>query len=218
LLAYNGNDDRHPVFSVVETDYGTAIAARRDAPNDQYYWRITPFMLPSYTIVPRAREANYIFTAAIPIDDENMMGMTVIWSPDHAITVPPVVDVDDRFRSKLNKRNDYLVDRELQRTASFTGIRGVRVQDMAVQEDQRGPISDRSTEHLGASDTGVIATRRRIIRQIRALQSGEQPTQPLQPEHYFIRSLALQAPRGVPWQELMDEYMVLQRGVSSGSA
>src|SRR5204863_481817 len=62
MLAYNGNVDRHPVFSVVETDYGTAIAARRDAPNDQYYWRITPFMLPSYTIVPRARQANYIFT------------------------------------------------------------------------------------------------------------------------------------------------------------
>ena len=89
MLAYNGNDDRHPVFSVVETDFGMAIAARRDAPNDHYYWRITPFMLPSYTIVPRAREANYIFTAAIPIDDENMMGMTVIWSPDHPINVPP---------------------------------------------------------------------------------------------------------------------------------
>src|SRR6266545_2373311 len=99
MLAYNGNEDRHPIFSVVETDFGLAIAARRDAPNDQYYWRVTPFMLPSYTIVPRAREANYIFTAAIPVDDENMIGMTVIWSPDHAITVPPVVNVDEKFHS-----------------------------------------------------------------------------------------------------------------------
>jgi hypothetical protein len=38
---------------------------------------------------------------------------------------------------------------------------------MAVQEDQRGPISDRSREHLGSSDTGVIATRRLLMRQAR---------------------------------------------------
>jgi nitrite reductase/ring-hydroxylating ferredoxin subunit len=214
MLAYNGNEDRHPIFSVVETDFGLAIAARRDAPNDQYYWRVTPFMLPSYTIVPRALEANYIFTAAVPVDDENMMGMTVIWSPDHAITVPPVVNVDEKFRSLQNKRNDYLVDRELQKASSFTGIRGVRVQDMAVQEDQRGPISDRRTEHLGASDTGVIATRRRILRQIKDLQNGEAPPQPVQPERYLIRSLALSAPRAVPWQELMDEHMILRSGVA----
>jgi len=123
--------------------------------------------------------------------------------------------VDEKFRSLQNKRNDYLVDRELQKTSSFTGIRGVRVQDMAVQEDQRGPISDRRTEHLGASDTGVIATRRRILRQIKDLQSGEAPPQPLQPERYFIRSLALNAPRAVPWQELMDEHMILRSGVPS---
>jgi hypothetical protein len=218
MLAYNGNQDRHPVFSVVETDFGLAIAARRDAEHDQYYWRVTPFMLPSFTIVPRAREANYIFTAAIPVDDTNMIGMTVIWSPDREIKVPPVVDVDAKFHSKQNKANDYLVDRELQKTSSFTGIRGVRVQDMAVQEDQRGPISDRRTEHLGASDTGVIAVRRRVLRQIKALQNGEPPEQPREPGCFFIRSLALNAPRSVAWQDLMQEHMILRTGVPGGAA
>jgi phthalate 4,5-dioxygenase oxygenase subunit len=167
--------------------------------------------------VPGAREANYIFTAAVPVDDQNMIGMTVIWSPDQPFSVPPVVDFDAQFRSRQNKHNDCLVDRELQRTSSFTGIRGVRVHDMAVQEDQRGPISDRRTEHLGASDTGVLATRRRILRQIKALQDGQVPTQPLQPERYFSRSLALTAPRSVAWQDLMDEHMMLSLGVSGGT-
>jgi hypothetical protein len=62
-----------------------AIAARREAGPDQYCWRITPFMVSCYTIVPRAREANYIFTAAVPIDDMMLFGMTVIWSPDKPV-------------------------------------------------------------------------------------------------------------------------------------
>jgi hypothetical protein len=211
LLAYNSNADRQPVFSVLETDFGLAIAARREAGPDDYYWRITPFMLPCYTIVPRAREANYIFTAAVPCDDTTMMGMTVIWSPDRPVDPMPVVDVDSTFQSRQNKGNDYLIDRQLQKTSSFTGIRGVRVQDMAVQEDQRGPLSDRTREHLGASDLGVIATRRVLLRQVEALQQGHEPTQPHAPDVYHLRSLALTAPRPVPWQELMREHMMLPR-------
>ena len=87
----------------------------------------------------------------------------------------PVVETDANFRARQTKANDYLIDRQLQKTESFTGIRGVRVQDMAVQEDQRGPLSDRAREHLGASDLGVIATRRLLLKQLKALQKGQEP-------------------------------------------
>jgi len=214
MQPYNNNADRQPVFEVLETDFGVAIAARREAGADDYYWRITPFMLPFYTIVPRAREANYIWTAAVPIDDLTMFGMTVIWSPDKAIKPMPVVEVDENFRARQTKANDYLIDRQLQKTESFTGIRGVRVQDMAVQEDQRGPLSERSREHLGASDLGVIATRRMLLKQLKALQHGQEPPQPKTPDAYHLRSLALNAPRSVPWQELMREHMVLSPAAS----
>jgi hypothetical protein len=209
VLPYNGNADRQPVFQVLETDFGVAIAARREAGPEQFYWRITPFMLPCYTIVPRARETNYIWTAAVPIDDLTMFGMTVIWSPDKPVGRFPVVETDARFRAIQNKSNDYLIDRQLQKTQSFTGIRGVRVQDMAVQEDQRGPLSDRSREHLGASDLGVIATRRMLLKQLKALQKGQSPKQPSAPNAYHVRSLAMNAPRNVPWQDLMREHMLL---------
>jgi phthalate 4,5-dioxygenase oxygenase subunit len=193
MLPYNNNADRQ----------------RREAGPDEYYWRITPFMLPFYTIVPRARQANYIWTAAVPIDDLTMFGMTVIWSPDKPVSRMPVADVDETFRPRQTKANNYLIDRQLQKTESFTGIRGVRVQDMAVQEDQRGPLSDRTREHLGASDLGVIATRRMLLKQVKALQQGHAPAQPLTPEVYHLRSLALNAPRGVAWQDLMREHMRL---------
>lgn len=206
---YNGNADLQPVFQTLETEFGVAIAARREAGPEEYYWRITPFMLPCYTIVPRARETNYIWTAAVPIDDLTMFGMTVIWSPDRPVPTSPIVDVDANFRAKQNRANEYLIDRELQKTQSFTGIRGVRVQDMAVQEDQRGPLSDRTREHLGASDLGVIATRRMLLKQLKALRKGHAPTQPSRPDVYHLRSLAANAPRSVAWQELMQQHMLL---------
>jgi nitrite reductase/ring-hydroxylating ferredoxin subunit len=215
IQPYNANADRQPVFEVLETDFGVAIAARREAGPEEYYWRITPFMLPCYTIVPRARETNYIWTAAVPIDDLTMFGMTVIWSPDKAVGRMPVVETDANFRAKQSKANDYLIDRQLQKTQSFTGIRGVRVQDMAVQEDQRGPLSDRAREHLGASDLGVIATRRMLLKQLKALQKGHAPTQPNSPEVYHLRSLALNAPREARWQDLMREHMRLGAAVRS---
>jgi phthalate 4,5-dioxygenase len=201
------DEDLHPVFSILETDYGLAICARRDAGPDKYYWRITPFMLPSYTIIPGTFGGSYTFTGAVPRDDTTMIGITATWNTEQAIPRRPFVDVDDTYFPLQNKSNDYLIDREAQKTVSYTGIKGVRVQDMAVQEDQRGPISDRTTEHLGASDTGVISTRRRLIKQAQALAKGVEPLQVSTPSAYRVRSMAIVAARHVPWQELMREHM-----------
>jgi phthalate 4,5-dioxygenase len=209
------DEDLHPVFSILETEYGLAICARRDSGPEKYYWRITPFMLPSYTIIPGTYGGSYTFTGAVPRDDTSMIGITATWNIEHAIPQRPFVEVDANYYSLQNKRNDYLIDREAQKTVSFTGIRGVRVQDMAVQEDQRGPISDRSTEHLGSSDTGVIATRRRLLAQAQALQKGTAPSQPYAPAAYRLRSMAIVADRAVPWQELMAEHMELKIGTPS---
>jgi phthalate 4,5-dioxygenase len=38
------------------------------------------------------------------------------------------------FRSKANRANNYLLDREMQRRDNFTGIDGINVQDRALQE------------------------------------------------------------------------------------
>src|SRR5206468_9271191 len=78
------------------------------------------------------------------------------------------------LRPVANARNDYLVDRVAQKTRTFTGIPGVSEQDLAVQESM-GPICDRTREHLGTSDLGIIATRRRIIQAAQALENGEEP-------------------------------------------
>ncbi len=58
------------------------------------------------------------------------------------------------FRLKANKSNDYFIDRQTQKTKTFTGIKGINTQDFALQEGM-GPITDRSQEHLGTSDKAM---------------------------------------------------------------
>src|SRR5205085_2484694 len=69
--------DRSPRFFVLPTAYGLMIGARRDAEEDSYYWRITQFLMPTYTMIPAAPGGTVSFTAAVPIDDERMLGFTV---------------------------------------------------------------------------------------------------------------------------------------------
>jgi len=58
------------------------------------------------------------------------------------------VDVNDNYRSFRNRDNKYLIDRELQRTQTFTGITGLNTQDRAVQESM-GPVFDRASSTWG---------------------------------------------------------------------
>ena len=56
----------------------------------------------------------------------------------------------------------------------MTGIHGFAAQDQAVQESM-GPICDRTRERLGTSDTAIIAARRLLLAEIKALAEGREP-------------------------------------------
>ena len=47
--------DMQPHFEVVESPGGLYIGARRNAEDGNYYWRITQWVMPSFTMVPAAR-------------------------------------------------------------------------------------------------------------------------------------------------------------------
>ena len=203
--------DRAPLFEFKETDYGLAISARRDAPENKYYWRVTQFLMPTYTMIPSTPGGSVSFTAAIPVDDYEMIGITVTWHPDHPLEQDEIdrirswtgvhTEVDAKFEPLRHKGNSYFIDREAQsRGESFTGIRGIREQDLAVQEDQRGPLSAREREHLGTADLGVISTRRRLQRQVRDLINGIEPLEPNRPEAYRVRSAAFTDEPTADWQ------------------
>jgi phenylpropionate dioxygenase-like ring-hydroxylating dioxygenase large terminal subunit len=205
--------DRAPRFFVLPTDYGMLIGARRDAESDSFYWRITQFLMPTYTMIPSPVGTPVSFTGATPIDDQRMLGFTVTWHPDRPLTeseraqieswLGVHTQVDPRtFIPLRNRDNDYLVDRAYQRSGrSYTGIRGIREEDLAVQESM-GDVCDRTTEHLGSADLAVIAMRRRLLEAVHALQErGEAPYEARNADAYRVRSAALVLPRDVEWHQ-----------------
>ncbi|MBI2761293.1 MAG: Rieske 2Fe-2S domain-containing protein [Chloroflexi bacterium] len=210
--------DRSPRFNVKTTDYGLMITARRSAGEGGYYWRITPFMMPVYTIIPFEPGVPQTFTAAVPIDDTHIFGFSATWHPDRPLTEEELERhklgygahvrlLPGSFNTLANKANDYLIDREVQRTKTFTGIHGVREQDMAVQSDQWGPITKRWKEHLGTTDLAVIAMRRRLLRTIKNLQQGIEPPEAHNGAAYRVRSAAIVLNQDVEVEEGAREVM-----------
>jgi hypothetical protein len=99
-----------------------------------------------------------------------------------------------------NRQNDYLIDREKQRSENYTGMRGIREEDIAIQENLYGPMVDRTKEHLGTSDTGVIALRRRLLTAVRKLQAGQEPPEPRRSNAYRVHPIADLARRDVSFE------------------
>jgi hypothetical protein len=85
--------------------------------------------------------------------------------------------------------NDYLVNRDVQRTKTTTGIPGIRNQDLAMVEGM-GPRVDRRFEHLGTSDSAVIAMRRTLLNGARDLENGTAPGAAAGGDLYRVRSWA----------------------------
>jgi len=209
--------DKAPRFTVKKTDYGLIVAVRRNAEDDKYYWRMTQFLLPSYTMIPHQQGFSIHGHCWVPRDDETCWVWTITWNPDAPLSqddreaianesfvharVDPVT-----FQALRNKDNNYLIDRERQRTGTMTGIHGFAAQDQALQESM-GPLVDRTKERLGTSDTAIIAMRRLLIQEIRALQEGVAPYAAQHGHAYWVRSCSLLLNRDVEFDEGARELM-----------
>jgi len=103
------------------------------------------------------------------------------------------------FQRLRTKANDWLIDREMQRTVNFTGIPGVNTQDVVIQESM-GPIVHRDREHLGGSDRAVIILREVLLQVLKEFQEGVDPPG-ADPETYRnVRPIDLVLPKNVRWQ------------------
>ena len=105
------------------------------------------------------------------------------------------------------RANDWLIDRELQRQQTYTGIRGLNTQDLAVQESM-GPIVDRSREHLGSTDKAIIQFRRCLLDAARDLQNGIDPPDQISKPTRTLRAADVTIPKDVRWQDAAQEKLV----------
>src|SRR5262249_44282539 len=136
---------------------------------------------------------NWEYSTTEPLTDEDRLERRLGNGP---------LDVDQTtFRSKRNRANNYLLDRRVQKTETFTGIDGVNTQDRAVQESM-GWIVDRSREHLGPADRAVIQARRLLLQAIKTVEAGGTPLGVL-PTYYRLRPAEAVVPRDTDWRALV---------------
>jgi phthalate 4,5-dioxygenase len=214
------SDDRAPVIELRETDYGFTYGARRDMGDQGYLWRMTHWLAPIFSLIPRAPGEFKTCggRAWVPIDDNHCTVFTFGFRVDRPFNAEEIAEYEsgalfpprmqagvfalpdgrliDTFLPLACRENDYLLDREMQRTTNYSGIWGIHDQDRALAENSRSigesdsGILDRREEHLVSSDRAVITARRRLIKLASELAAGNEPEQPQHPDWFAAHAIS----------------------------
>ena len=207
-------EDGAPRFTVMQHDAGLVLGASRQADDSQRYWRITQFMMPNHSLAPNTFPGELCQgNTWVPVDDHSCWIFCFAYHPDRPLTEEErsrlaagfgiFAAVDDSYVPIRNRDNDYLIDREVQRSSNFTGITGISEQDAAIADSQ-GLIADRTRELLGQTDLGIVRFRRMLLDAAKALASGEEPHGVLDPDAYRVRSGDAMAAAHTPLTEVLD--------------
>jgi nitrite reductase/ring-hydroxylating ferredoxin subunit len=191
-------------YEVVPMDFGFVVGTGRDLGGDDLHWNINVMLMPFHKIISSVPHAAHIW---MPIDDENTMLYSIDFNPDRPFTEQELErstswqgihteNFPGTDHATMNKDNDYLIDRELQASGtSYTGMRGLGIQDCAVQESM-GPISERTLEHLLICDTAIVKIRQLLLKTLKDHEAGK-PLPGIDPASFRgVRSTRYEAPRG----------------------
>ncbi|MFM0359539.1 aromatic ring-hydroxylating dioxygenase subunit alpha [Paraburkholderia sediminicola] len=204
--------DFSPVFEVVDATGGLYIGARRNAEDDKYYWRITPWVMPCFTMVPPRGDHPVHGHFWVPIDDEHCWAWSFDYHPTRDLTTAEVDAMKDgkgihvryvpgTYRPLQNKENNYLMDRAAQKAGTaYSGVEGIGMQDASLQESM-GPIQDRTRENLVSTDNGIIMVRHRLMKAARALAEKDVQPPGRDPQSQQVRSVAIVLQRDLPFNE-----------------
>lgn len=220
--------DLKPFFEVADSDGGLFIAARRNAEEGKYYWRITPWVMPGFTMVPPRGDHPVHGHFWVPIDDENCWVFTYSYQPARALTSDErqaMIDghgvhsenIPGTYRPIRNKDNDYLMDRDAQRRGeTYSGVMGIALQDASLQESM-GPIVDRSKERLVTTDIGIVKARAKLRKAALALREEGTIPPGVDPAHHRVRSASVVLPKEESFIELLSEELAVRPGVRQAS-
>jgi phthalate 4,5-dioxygenase oxygenase subunit len=199
--------DKSPRWFTLDTDYGMMLSAQRNAGPDRFQWRVNQWLMPFATLIASAPGVPILAQLRVPIDDEHSFLFRLIAHPDRPITaaekahftdgvfVPEMIPGTDRMVENIS--NDYNIDRDEQRERTYTGIRSIVAQDLAISEDQRGAIANRADEMLTSSDRAISALRKRLLASAKNLAQGIEPPEASNAKAYRVRPGDFMLPRDV---------------------
>jgi len=218
------NRDVRPSIDVYPTEYGYSYVSIRKLSEEQRYVRVYQYVMPFQQMrgdisddsggrsdVPKIDGHLWV-----PIDDDQIFTWSWMYGDDETVPITPDFAEKDEKRAgrgkddfipgtfvlKRNPSNDHMIDRELQKSRTFSGITGVGTQDAAVQEGMESVV-DRSKEYLGTSDKAVIDMRKMMLAATRAVERGDDPPG-LDPASYRgMRPYDMLIPADADWHDAM---------------
>ncbi|MDB5828632.1 MAG: Rieske (2Fe-2S) iron-sulfur domain protein [Variovorax sp.] len=165
--------DGNVVFDIEKTDFGLTLYGRRNGEPDSFYWRITQWLFPWFTLIPPFGEHALGGHVWVPIDDHSCWAWSINYHPGKPLTAEERGHMEDgkgihveyipgTFRTVANKENDYLIDRKAQKEKrAYSGVFGFSMQDASLQESM-GPIQNHAKEKLLPTDRAIVMARRML--------------------------------------------------------
>ena len=173
-----------PEIQVEDTEFGFTLTALRHMENGLTHVRVTNQIFPAAICIPMSREMTITQWHA-PIDDENCYWYSMFTSFD--TPVDKKLMREQRLKEHRlpdyaplkNRRNNYRFDPGEQATLTYTGMGlDINVHDQWAVEGM-GPIQDRTREHLGRTDVGIIRYRRMLGAAMEGLAGGDETVLPM---------------------------------------
>ena len=202
--------DNPPLLFAENTDYGTVCGGKYAGDGaEEDYWRYNLYLMPFFTMPPGSPDSK-LCHAFVPLDDHTSARWSFTWKLNgpYSARDKAALRLGSGVHSELvpgthvpmrRRDNDYLIDREEQRTLTYTGIHGTGEQDFAVQEGM-GQIVDRSRERLGVTDGGISLMRQRLLKAATDIEEGAEPACANQPAVFKVHAgEAMLPPNTVNW-------------------
>lgn len=178
-------DYPRPDITVEDTDYGLRLIALRHLDDGRTHVRVTNQIFPEAISIPMSREM-IITQWHVPVDDHSCYWYAMFTS----FGAPVNKELMRAQRLKEHrlpdyaplkgKANNYGYDPDEQARATYTGMGlDINVHDQWAVESP-GPIFDRTREHLGKTDVGIIRYRRMLRAAIDDLREGRADALPMQ--------------------------------------
>jgi nitrite reductase/ring-hydroxylating ferredoxin subunit len=199
--------DGNVVFEIEKTPFGLSLFGRRNGEPDSYYWRITQWLFPWFTLIAPFGDHALGGHVWVPIDDENCWAWSINWRPDRPLEADELAamkagqgihvayEAPGSFVPLQNRTNDYMIDRVAQREQrSYSGVFGFSAQDYSLQESM-GPIQDHEAENLLPTDKAIVMARRMLSEAAVGMNAGSEPPA-LDSSQQRVRPAGVLLPRG----------------------
>jgi hypothetical protein len=198
--------DGNVIFTIEKTDFGMTLYGRRNGDAENYYWRITQWIFPWYTLIPPFGEHALGGHLWVPVDDHHCMAWSINYHADKPLSkeereamqagkgIHVSYESEKSFRPAQNQQNEYMLDRVAQKEKrSYSGVFGISMQDASLQESM-GRVQDHENEKLLPTDRAIVMARRMLYEFATAPKDQVHPPA-LQGKSHQIRAAGVLLPK-----------------------